>query len=197
MTTEYSTGYEPWPEAFSVAQQLTHSKMAGEEIFALEQDGRNWSAYSKMLLHEADVEGLQGLFDGTEAQPLDEGGTDSLWDQWNAQAMYVFIRHDHSRLTIPLNFPLRHSTGSSTLPTQPIQEDYDYYDHCTRGAAQRHHAGGCTLQKRSQKQVEKTTGRLTEERDTSRARMHNNGPGESRDKGRSGQEGRTVARESR
>ena len=101
MTTEYSTGYEPRPEAFSVAQQLTHLKMAGEEIFALEQDGRNWSAYRKMLLHEADVEGLRGLFDGTEAQPLDERGTDSLWDQWNAQAMCLFT------MTIPDSLFLR------------------------------------------------------------------------------------------
>ena len=95
MTTEYSIGYESRPEAFLVAQELTHSKMAGEEIFALERDGRNWSAYSKMLLHEADVEGLRGLFDGTEAQLLDKRGTDSLWDQRNAQAMCLFA------MTIP------------------------------------------------------------------------------------------------
>ena len=79
MTTEYSTGYEPQPKAFSVAQQLTHLKMAGEEISALEQASRNWSAYSKMLLHEADVEGLWDLFNGTEAQQLDKHSMDSLW----------------------------------------------------------------------------------------------------------------------
>ena len=75
--------------------------MAGEEISALERDGRNWSAYRKMLLHEADVEGLQGLFDGTEAQLLDERGTDSLWDQRNAQAMCLFA------MTIPDSLFLR------------------------------------------------------------------------------------------
>ena len=83
--------------------------MAGDEIFALEQDGRNWSAYRKMLLHEADVEGLRGLFDGTEAQPLDERGTDSLWDQQNAQAMCLFA------MTIPDSLFLRISHFDTAL----------------------------------------------------------------------------------
>ena len=70
--TEYSTGYEPWPEAPQKLNQLTHEMV---EVIKLKPNGQNWSEWHEYTQKCAELQRVANYFVGT---PIT--GIAKLWD---------------------------------------------------------------------------------------------------------------------